>query len=51
MDIATIVILFLLGLWSIKHHYDNKWEIEQLKLEYNTFVKVTKKAAQQININ
>lgn len=47
MDIATIVILFLLGLWSIKHHYDNKWEIEQLKLEYNTFVKVTKKAAQQ----
>ena len=47
MEIAIIAILFLLGLWSIKHHYDNKWDIEQLKIEYSNFVKVTKKAAQQ----
>tara|TARA_R110000824_G_scaffold232610_1_gene420717 strand:- start:634 stop:1059 length:426 start_codon:yes stop_codon:yes gene_type:complete len=47
MDIATIVILFLLGLWSIKHHYDNKWKIEQIKIEYKNLVKVSKKANQQ----
>jgi len=47
METATIVILFLLGLWSIKHHYDNKWEIEQIKIEYKNLIKISKKANQQ----